>query len=249
MQPPPGAPGYPPGYPPQQPQQPGYPAQQGYPQQQQQGYPQQGYPQQGGAMVPAPQQGLAAGAFMHPQYLIKRPFWSLLGRKFHVYAPDKSLVAFVKHPLMKLRQEFTIYTDDTERVPLLTIRARQIIGLNIAHDVFDARTQEKVGSIKSRGLKSIVRDTWDILDSADQPVGLMQEDGAALLRRFFPILTGKWHVELGGQEVAKVKQLFRFFVKEFTLDLSMAQGRIDPRFAVACAILALMAEIRREQAS
>ena len=200
-------------------------------------------------MVPAPQQGLAAGAFMHPTYTIKRPFWSLLGRKFHVYAPDSSLVAFVKHPLMKLRQEFTIYTDESESTPLLTIRARQIIGLNIANDVFDARTGEKVGTIRNRGLKSILRDTWDILDPADQPVGLMQEDGAALLRRFFPILTGKWHVELQGQEVAKIKQIFRFFVKEFTLDVSMCQGRMDPRFAVACAILALMAEVRREQSS
>ena len=200
------------------------------------------------AMVPQ-QTGLAAGPFAHPRYTIKRPFFSFLGRKFHVYAPDGSLVMFIKHPLLKMRQEFTIYTDESESTPLLTIKARAIIALNMAMDVFDARTGEKVGTVRTRGLKSILRDTWDILDANDQVVGMMQEDGAAILRRFFPLLTSKHHVELGGTTVTQIRQIFRFFVKEFELDLSMSQGRIDPRFAVACAMLCLMAETRREQSN
>ncbi len=201
------------------------------------------------AIVPPAQTGLAAGPFAHPRYTIKRPFFSFLGRKFYVYAPDGSLVMFIKHPVLKLKQEFTLYTDETESTPLLTIKARAIIALNMALDVFDSRTGEKLGTVKSRGLKSIIRDTWDILDPNDQPVGLMQEDGAALLRRFIPLLTSKHHLELGGSEVAVVKQQFRFFAKEFELDLSMSQGRIDPRFAVACALLCLMAESRREDSN
>ncbi|WP_437576060.1 hypothetical protein [Sorangium sp. So ce887] len=198
------------------------------------------------SMGPAAYGGLAVQPFAHPTYTIKRPFWSLLGRKFHVYAPDGSLVCFVKHPLLKLRQEFTLFADESESQPLLTIRSRQVIALNRCLDVLDARTGERVGTLRSRGLKSLLRDTWDILDPSDQPVGLMQEDGAALLRRMFPLLTGKWHIELQQQEVAKVTQVFRFFVKEFTLDLSMNQGRVDARFAIACALLALMAETARE---
>ncbi|WP_437646077.1 hypothetical protein [Sorangium sp. So ce362] len=197
-------------------------------------------------MDPAAYGGLAVQPFAHPTYTIKRPFWSLLGRKFHVYAPDGSLVCFVKHPLLKLRQEFTLFADESESQPLLTIRSRQVVALNRCLDVLDARTGERVGTLRSRGLKSLLRDTWDILDPSDQPVGLMQEDGAALLRRMFPLLTGKWHIELHQQEVAKVTQVFRFFVKEFTLDLSMNQGRVDARFAIACALLALMAETARE---
>ena len=250
-----------PGGPPNNPQQ-GYPdqqgQQQGYPQQQQQGYPQQGHPQQGYPQQGYPQQGypqqgmvVAQGAgmvpanLMAPTFKVTRPFFSFLGRKFHVYGPDGSLVAFVKHPIMKLRAEFTIYTDQSETVPLLHVKARQIIGLNICNDVFDP-SGTRVGTIRHRGLKSIVRDTWDLLDNNDQPMGLMQEDGASLLRRFIPLLLGKWHVELGGQEVARVKQVFRFFAKEFSIDVSMAQGRMDPRFAIACAVFALMAESRRE---
>ena len=59
---------------------------------------------------------------------------------------------------------------------ILLVRARQIIALNIAHDVFDPSTGEKIGSIRSRGLKSIIRDVWDILDVNDQPIGLISEE-------------------------------------------------------------------------
>jgi uncharacterized protein YxjI len=200
-------------------------------------------------MVPMGGAAMSAPVFSHPQYTIKRPFWSFLGRRFHVFAPDGSLVAFVKHPVFKLRGEFTIFADESETRPLMVVRSRSVVALNMAHDVFDAGSQERLGSIRSRGLKSIVRDTWDILDANDQPIGLMQEDGAAMLRRFFPILPSHHHIELGGQTVARIDQQFRFFVKEFTLDVTPGAGRVDPRFAIACTMLALMAESAREAAS
>ena len=184
--------------------------------------------------------------FAHQKYTIKRPFLSFLGRKYYVYAPDGSLVLFLKHPIMKLKQEFTIFTDDKETTPLLVVRSRKMISLNMAHDVLDPVTGERTGSIRSRGMKSIIRDTWDILDANDEPIGLMEEEGAALLRRFIKFLPGKHKIELNGQRVASIKQIFRFFTKEVVLDLTEGAGKIDPRFAVSCALLALMKESARE---
>lgn len=201
------------------------------------------------AMIPAGASGLAVGPFGHPTYTIKRPFFSFFDRVFRVYAPDGSLVLYVKHPVMKLREEFRLFADEAQQFPILLVRARQIIALNVCHDVFDAQSGVKVGTLRTRGLKSIVRDTWDILDPNDQPVGLMQEDSIALLRRVLPFIPSRHHVELGGGEVCRVTQQFRFFTKEFTVDLSMGMGRMDPRFALACSLLALMAEIHRQEAA
>jgi hypothetical protein len=184
--------------------------------------------------------------FAYQQYVIKRPFLSFLGRKYYVYAPDGSLVVFLKHPLMKLRGEFTIYTDESETTPLLVVRARNMIALNMAHDVMDPNTGEKLGSIRSRGLKSIFRDVWDILDANDQAVGLIEETGFAMLRRFIKFLPGRHNIELHGQLVATLRQTFRFFIKEEVLDLSPGGDKLDHRFAVACALLALMKESARE---
>jgi uncharacterized protein YxjI len=195
--------------------------------------------------IPAP---ASSDRFAHKTYTIKRPFLSFLGRKYHVYAPDGSLVMFLKHPLMKLRQEFTIYTDETESTPVLTVRARNMVALNMAHDVIDPKTGEKTGSIRSRGMKSIIRDTWDLLDANDEVIGLMEEEGFALLRRFLKFLPGSHKIELNGQLVGTLKQKFRFFIKEEVLDLSPGDGKLDPRFGVGCALLALMKESAREEA-
>ena len=184
--------------------------------------------------------------FAYQQYVIKRPFLSLLGRTYYVYAPDGSPVVFLKHPLMKLRGEFTIFADDTETTPILLVRARNVIALNMAHDVFDPNTSEKLGSIRSRGLKSIFRDVWDILDVNDQPIGLIEETGMAMLRRFIKFLPGRHKLELNGQLVATMKQTFSFFIMEEVLDLSPGGDRLDHRFAVACALLVLMKESARE---
>ncbi len=199
-------------------------------------------PNQQQGMVPAGGQHLQAGPFSHPNYSVKQSFWAIFGRKTRVYAPDGSLVAFIKRPLFKWKEEQTIYADEAQTQPLLFIKARKAIAINMVRDVFDANTGELVGSIKSRGWKSIIRDTWDILDPHEQPVGIMQEDGMSLLRRMFPILLGKWKIELQGQMVCYVKQVFKFFAKEYTMDMSMNQGRMDPRFAMALAVLALQAE-------
>ena len=48
----------------------------------------------------------------------------------------------------------------------------------------------------------------------------------------------------GGEQVAFIRQVFRFFVKEF--DVTLQPSKVDPRFVLAIALLALMAEARRE---
>lgn len=184
--------------------------------------------------------------FAYQRYVIKRPFLSWLGRKYYVYAPDGSLVVFLKHPLMKLRGEFTIYADETETTPLLLVRARKVLALNMAHDVMDPNTGERIGSIRSRGLKSMFRDVWDILDANDQVIGLIEETGLAMLRRFIKFLPGRHKIELHGELVATLRQTFRFFIKEEVLDLSPGGDKLDHRFAIACALLALMKESARE---
>jgi hypothetical protein len=183
--------------------------------------------------------------FAHQQYVIKAAD-PVLGRRYYVFAPDGSQVAFLKHPFMKLEGEFTMYADDTETTPLLLVRVRSVIALNEAHDVIDPSTGEKIGSIRSRGLKSIFQDTWDILDVNDQPIGLIEETGLAMLRRLFKYLPGSHKIELHGQLVATLKEKFRFINKEEMLDLSPGGDRLDHRFAVACALLVLMREWARE---
>ncbi len=192
---------------------------------------------------------LVPSAFSHTRYTIKRPWLTFLGRKFYVYGPDGQVVLFVRHKMMTLKDEWNVFSDDTERVPLLKVKARQAIALDIVTDIFDVASGQNLGAVRNKGLKSIIRDTWECLDATDVVVGKFAEDSSSLLRRFIPLLLGRWHLEMNGAPVARLDQVFRFFSKEFSLVVSGPPGKADTRFIIGCALLALMREISREQQS
>jgi len=177
-------------------------------------------------------------------YRIKRRFWSFLERIFRVYTADGQLIMFVKHPVLKLREEFQVYADEARTRPLLLVKSRQVIAINFAYEVTDAQTGQVLGAVQKKGLKSIIRDKFIIFDAAGAEVGYAEEQGASLLRRFLPWLTSKHAIFVGGEQVAYIKQRFRFFTKEFDVDVQPSS--LDPRFVLAVALLALIAEARRE---
>jgi hypothetical protein len=182
-------------------------------------------------------------------YVIKRPFFSFLDRTFRVFDGSGALVLFVRHPLMRLREEIRLFADEAMQHPVAAIQARQMIAIDFMFDVTDPLSGQWLGTLRSRGIRSIMRDTWELLGESEQPIGLMTEDGWSLLRHILPILVGHWHVELGGQRVATIDQVFRFFIKEYRLTIHETRSGADPRFLMACALLALLREDRREERS
>ncbi len=180
------------------------------------------------------------------RYRIRRNFWSVFERTFRVFTMDGQLIMLVKHPVFRFREEFTVYADEAQQRPLLFIKSRQVISINFAFEVTDVETGQVLGSVQKRGLRSIVRDKFIVRDADGQEIGFVEEQGASILRRFFPILTSKHSVVLHGNQAAAIRQIFRFFNKEFEVELAPGTG--DPRFVMACALLALIAESRREDA-
>jgi hypothetical protein len=187
-------------------------------------------------------------AFGHPSYTLIRPLFSFR-RIYRVFAPDGSLAAFVEQPWFRWRSELTLYADEEQLQPILVIKSRRFAAVNMEHDLFDAQSGRRLGVLRTRGLKSIFRDTWDILDADERPAGLMIEDGAYFWRRIIKLIPGRHRIELGGRVVAHITQVFHVFVREFELDLAQVDDPIEPRFAIACALLAIMADLRREERS
>jgi hypothetical protein len=193
----------------------------------------------------APNQTVAGGPWSGSSYSIIRPFFSLLGRTYRVYNELGNLVLFVRHPLFKMRPEFTLYADEEEREPLLTVRSRRVLAFNMEHDVTDAQTSRHLASVRTRGLSFLVRDGWDILDDQDRIAGEMIEEGPYLWRRMIKLIPGRHSISIGGELVGHLVQRFRWFTKEFDLELTGRQ--LDPRFLVAAAILAIQSDVRREE--
>src|ERR1041385_3679888 len=150
-------------------------------------------------------------------YIIRRKFWSVLERVFRVFTSDGQLIMYIQHPLLKLREEFMVYADEARTRPLLLVKSRQIIAIDFSYDVFDVQTGELLGSVQKKGLRSIFRDRFLILDARGAEIGHAEEQGPALLRRLFPLLLSKHAIFVGGDQVAIIRQRFRLFTKEFAV--------------------------------
>ncbi|GAB4488109.1 MAG: hypothetical protein Fur0016_04730 [Anaerolineales bacterium] len=189
-------------------------------------------------------------AFQYHQYLLKRQVFALTG-KLRFYNPQEQLVLFSEQKMFKLREDIRLYADEQKSQEVLAIQARQIIDFSAAYDVIESATGQKVGALRRKGFKSLLRDEWEVLDPNDQVIGMLFEDNMtlAMLRR---LLLGAWlpqdyDLTLGGQRVADLKQRFNLFRYEMDIDFSMDNaGRLDRRLGLAAAVLIAIIEGRQE---
>jgi hypothetical protein len=132
---------------------------------------------------------------------------------------------------------------------VLMIKARQIMDFSAAFDVVDSATGQKVGALRRKGLASILRDEWEILDVGDNVIGKLFEDsmGLALLRRFLTgLIPQNYDITIGTERVADLKQAFNPFAYQLTVDFSMdLNQRLDHRVGIAAAILLAAIEGRQ----
>src|SRR5260221_1782323 len=89
-------------------------------------------------------------------YEVRQAFLSI-GRVYRVVNPNGALVAYVKHPLARLREEFIIYCDEGETTPLLQVKQRKLLQINAAYDLRDAGGT-LLGTLQRRALRSLLRD-------------------------------------------------------------------------------------------
>lgn len=189
-------------------------------------------------------------AFQYDQYVLKRQVFALTG-KLRFYNPQGGLVLFSEQKMFKLREDIRIYADEQKSQEVLSIKARQIIDFSAAYDVVDSTMGQKVGALRRKGLKSILRDEWEVLGPNDEVLGLLFEDnmGLALLRR---LVLGSWlpqnyDLTMNEERVADLKQRFNLFRYEMDIDFTMdASRRLDHRLGIAAGILLAIIEGRQE---
>ena len=189
--------------------------------------------------------------FQHPNYLLKRQGIALTG-KFRVYDPLGNLVLFSEQKMFRLREDIRVYSDENKTQEVLAIKARQIVDFSAAYDVVDAAYNQKVGTLRRKGLSSILRDEWQVLDVNDNVVGKLFEDSVALalLRRLLlgSLLPQNYDMTFGETRVADLRQNFNLFRYELNLDFSMDTNRLlDRRLGIAAGIL--LAAVEGKQSS
>jgi hypothetical protein len=182
------------------------------------------------------------------KFVAKRAFFNFLGVRFRIFV-DGKLVFFVKQKAFKLKEEITVYADEAQKHPRLTIMARSIIDFSATYDVTDVTTGQKVGALQRQGVKSLFRDEWHILDAQDTHSFTVKEDSGimALIRRLlFNLIPQKFKVSAGDKQIGMMKQRFNPFLHVYDVNMGATENsELNPRLGIAAAVLLLAIEGRQ----
>lgn len=180
-----------------------------------------------------------------PSYRLRRKVLKVFGASFHVYDGDR-VVAFCSQKAFALKEDIRLFADESKQTELLWIRARQVIDFAASYDVVDSASQQKVGALRRRGLRSMFRDSWLVLDVDDREIAKVEEDSTlmATLRRFLSnLIPQTFHLDCG-PTAAVLKQRFNPFV--YSLDVTVpADCTLDRRLVLAVAVLLAAIEGRQ----
>ncbi|MDX2175131.1 MAG: hypothetical protein SF028_01545 [Candidatus Sumerlaeia bacterium] len=191
-----------------------------------------------------------ADVFQLDGFTIRRKLFSLIDVKFHVYDSAENVVGFCLLKGFKLKEDVRIFSGEDMGTQLLQIGARSVIDFGATYDVSDARTGERVGSLRRKGIKSILRDEWHVFDAAGSQIGVIREDhlGLALLRRLLGgIIPQSYDFQVGGVEAMRIAQRFNPFILK--MDCSFRNTGtvfLDRRLGLAAALLLCAIEGRQE---
>lgn len=184
--------------------------------------------------------------FTYDHYTLKRQVLALTG-KVRVFTPDGRLGLYSEQKMFRLREDIRVFEDESRRRELLWIQARQVIDFAAAYDVTDQTSGQKVGALRRKGWKSIVRDAWEVLDPMDQVIATIREEsvGLAMLRRFLlgSLLPQRYEaVDMNETVLANYQQLFHLFRYQMNIHFSPGPIQLDRRLGLAASILLAIIE-------
>lgn len=192
---------------------------------------------------------VSPGIFAGKKFVIRQKIWTFATQKFFVEDEAGNALGFFPRKIFKLKEDIRLYTDESMTRELLKIQARSIIDFSVAFDVVDGVTGEKVGALKRRGWKSILKDEWILMDAMDHELGRVKEDSALLatLRRFATnLIPQKYHISIDAHEAGKIRQNFNMFAPKLFVDFTPDMtNRLDPRLGLAVAMLLIAVEGRQ----
>jgi len=188
--------------------------------------------------------------YKYDSYMIRKKVLKLIGASFHIYNPNGGLEFYVNQKGFKLKEDIRVFTSEDMTQEILSIGARNVLDISATYDVYETATGEKIGALRRKGLKSILKDEWLILDQCDNEVGNIKEDSTtlALIRRFvLDIIPQTFIGTLQQNKVFEFKQQFNLFVQKIDIDFSCDRERIlDRRLGIAAAVLLCAIEGRQD---
>ena len=196
---------------------------------------------------------MAAAKQLHPAlqrnyYLFRRKVLKVLGGAFHVYDETGSVILYSKQKAFKLKEDFRVYSGESQAEELLAIKTPQVLDLGATYHVQDSTTGEIVGALRRKFLMSLMKDQWTFLAPGGMEIGTLTESSilGAFLSRFMNLVPQRYvAASSDGRVIAEIKQHFNPFVLKYSMTIPESEPPVDRRLLIAAGIL--LAGIERRQ--
>lgn len=155
-----------------------------------------------------------------------------LASDFNITDKNGNYVAYVRQKMFKLKEDVIVFNDESKSKELFRIRANKWIDFNASYSLNDLVDNKNFGRLARKGMRSIWKASYDILDANDQPKFKVQEDNAWV--RFWDSFVGEIPIigmftgyflnpsytvtGMDGKAYFKLKKMPSFFGRRFQLD-------------------------------
>ncbi len=187
-------------------------------------------------------------------YTIRRKVFAIFGASFHVYDDTGAVVAFCRQKAFRLREDIRLYTDESKSQELLTMKTRSVIDFGATYDVA-LPSGEIIGSLRRKGLRSLVRDSWLIFGPDGRELATLKEDssGMAILRRIhgiFALLSPQKFeaMSFDGRHIATLRTHVNPFVYRLGVTIHEDHEELDELMVLAAGCLIAAIEGRQDSA-
>lgn len=186
--------------------------------------------------------------------------FKLLAIASQIYVRDANgqLIGYVKQKLFKFKEAINVFADEGQTQLLFTIKADRVLDFSAKYN-FTSANGQLVGSIKRRGMRSILKAHYEIYDENDQQVYEIREENAWIkvvdsLLGELPLIgmfTGYFFnpayivSRMDGTQVAKLQKQPAFFEGIFQLDpLSQIATEEETRVLLSVLTMTLLERAR-----
>lgn len=174
------------------------------------------------------------------QTLVIKQKITLMVNRYEVWAADPAgnpsgLVAFAQQKRLAMKEQVTLYTDESKSAVLAGFRARKVIDLSGTYDVTDGGGAS-IGTFRKDFARSLLRSTWHV----DQP-GMATVTGeernlfVALLRRFTDISFLPYHFDFTGGGAPAFSVQKKWGIRDRYV-VTISDSRLDRRLVIAMAV-------------
>lgn len=152
------------------------------------------------------------------------------GRQASVVDASGQMVAYVRQKALKIKEDVTIFTDDSQQRPLYRVNADRVFDYNANYGI-TTPDGLRIGAIRREGARSLLKATYRMSDAQGQDIGVIHEenawiklaDAAANQVPFLGMISGyifnpAYLVEVHGANVLYLKKQPAFLEGRFTLE-------------------------------